>query len=264
MADTTLTANGPTKENIHLFGNGPIRLIALHGWIADHHLLSPLLTQLDPSRFQVAIFDCRGYGERIAETGPMTTEAIADDLCSVADYLGWERFHVIGHSMGSLAAQYLAIKHAEKIESLFLLAPVPATGANIAVERRTALEQAIEDPDQRRVLISGNTMHSLSTDMLNTILELSISSSSASAMVDYMKSWGGKGFAERLSPKQIPCHVVMGQLDPGAHPDRFNETYQNWFPQAELTLLPKAGHYMMLEDPAGVLNVMEKHFAAFS
>jgi pimeloyl-ACP methyl ester carboxylesterase len=72
-------------------------------------------------RFQTLIFDNRGIGKSIPCTGPVSIEAMAEDARALMDAAGWESAHVIGHSMGGVIAQQLALDWPRLVRSLSLL-----------------------------------------------------------------------------------------------------------------------------------------------
>lgn len=88
-------------------GSGAHKVLAVHGWFADRSAYATVLPDLDRASFSYALVDLRGYGEARDATGSYTTAEAAVDLVELADRLGWERFSVLGHSMGGAVAQRL-------------------------------------------------------------------------------------------------------------------------------------------------------------
>jgi aminoacrylate hydrolase len=78
-------------------------------------------------RFTLCAFDNRGIGRSAALTQPTSIEAMAGDALALLDALGWERAHVVGHSMGGLIAEQLALDAPSRVQSLALLC-TPASG----------------------------------------------------------------------------------------------------------------------------------------
>ncbi len=72
-------------------------------------------------QFTFVTFDNRGIGGSSRGEGDLTIERMAADARAVADAAGLDRFHVLGHSMGGLIAQHLALTSRERIKSLALL-----------------------------------------------------------------------------------------------------------------------------------------------
>lgn len=72
-------------------------------------------------RFSCAHYDNRGLGDSEAPTDALSIELMAQDALAVMDSLGWSSAHVVGHSMGGLIAQALALLAPERVQSLALL-----------------------------------------------------------------------------------------------------------------------------------------------
>lgn len=230
-------------------GNGPTRIVAVTGWMGDHRLFEPFLPLIDKERYSFALLDARGYGSRIQEDGPYTVEQIAFDIVACADQLGWERFHVIGHSMAGMSAQRLAIDIPERLLSAILLAPVPASGAKIDEQRRDLLLAAVRDPDARKKLIDANTGGIRSDEWLIRLRDTSLAGTRPDVLEAYMASWTGKGFAEEIQNVHVPVRVIVGEKDPGAVPQKLRDSIGAWFPDFDLRVLAGCGHYPMWEEP---------------
>lgn len=71
--------------------------------------------------FQTLLFDNRGIGRSHPCRGPITIEAMADDARALMDEVGWDSAHVVGHSMGGVIAQQLALDGPQRVRSLSLL-----------------------------------------------------------------------------------------------------------------------------------------------
>src|SRR5689334_11860272 len=111
-----------------LVGNGPEKVIVLHGWLSDHTAFESMYPWLDKEAFTYAFLDYRGYGKSRDMAGAHTIEEIGGDALALVDELGWDRFHLVGHSMGGLAVQWLTTQAAPRIKCAVCINPVPASG----------------------------------------------------------------------------------------------------------------------------------------
>jgi len=73
--------------------------------------------------FRCILPDNRGVGLTDKPAGDYTTAQMADDCAGLLDALGIEKARVVGCSMGSTIALQLALRHAEKVQSLVLMCP---------------------------------------------------------------------------------------------------------------------------------------------
>ena len=73
-----------------------------------------------------AAFDFRGHGASSGEMRDLTVTRLLDDLAAVRAFLaerGHARLHLVGSSMGGLAAAWFAANHPESVGACVLLAP---------------------------------------------------------------------------------------------------------------------------------------------
>lgn len=66
-----------------------------------------------------AAWDHRGYGSSSLE-GDVSVPAMAADGVALLDAFGWDRAHVVGHSLGGLVCQEIALSWPERVRSLTL------------------------------------------------------------------------------------------------------------------------------------------------
>ena len=126
-------------------GNGPVRIMFIHGWFWDHGVFSQTFEEIDGHRFTYAAFDIRGYGKSRNIPGKYSVEEIAADAINVANDLGWSDFHVLGHSMGGKAAQKLAIGNPERVRSIVAVTPVPASALPFDESVRALFRNACDE-----------------------------------------------------------------------------------------------------------------------
>jgi pimeloyl-ACP methyl ester carboxylesterase len=234
-----------------------VRVVVTHGWIADHTLFDPFIDCIDRARFTYAFLDCRGYGTRRDEPGLCTMDTVAAEVRAVTSRLGWPRFHVIGHSMGGMVAQRLMVDVPDRLASVILLAPVPASGARLDATRRALLQRAIIEPAARRALITANTGGIRPREWIEAILQLSLRSTQADALAPYLESWSGTDFSREVRNVDVPVQLITGDLDPGAPLARMHETILQWYPRAEFHRLTGVGHYPMREEPRALHALIE-------
>jgi len=234
-------------DGVRIVGHGPHRIVVSHGWIADSSLFDPVLDHIDQDLYTLALFDHRGYGVRGGEKSEFNLETSATELLSIADDLGWETFSIIGHSMGALVAQLIAISHLARLYSMVLIAPVPASGALVSVEDRAERLHRVGDPSQRADMIRTNA--AADEQLSAAITALSLRTTTTPALAGFLDSFGTADFGDRLSGCTVPTLIVLGESDPAVPAALIERTLVEWLPRSEIVTLP-TGHYPMQQQPA--------------
>ncbi|MER2177261.1 MAG: alpha/beta hydrolase [Stenotrophomonas maltophilia] len=135
LASFSLPIADTTVAGLRSPGTGGQRVLALHGWLDNAASFVPLAAQL-PELELVAI-DLPGHGHS-AHLPPGTQYNTPGAIChvlEVADALGWDRFVLLGHSMGAGIASLTAAAAPERVERLIA---IEALGGLRGPENETA------------------------------------------------------------------------------------------------------------------------------
>src|SRR5690606_9948889 len=134
--------------------NGELPVLALHGWLdnaASFDRLAPLLRGAD-----VVALDLAGHGHSYHRT-PQAAYNIWEDLPDIlraADRLGWQRFHVVGHSRGAMIGGLLTAAMPERVLSTTLLdgvLPEPVPISQTFAQLASFLREHLAAADKPRV-----------------------------------------------------------------------------------------------------------------
>ena len=114
----------------HLYGPADgLPVIALHGWLDNAASFSHLAPRLPGLR--IVALDQAGHGHS-SHRAPGSGYQLWDyalDVLLVADQLGWQKFALLGHSMGAIVSLLLAGAVPERISRLALIdGLIPYTG----------------------------------------------------------------------------------------------------------------------------------------
>ncbi len=244
---------------VEVRGEGPA-LLLVHGFGGAKEDFFDHLDQLAESH-RVATFDHRGHG---ASGRPDTLEGYsldrmrADVLC-VADALGFERFRLLGHSMGGMVTRRIAIDHPHRVEAHIFMdtsaGPLPGVdpellelGARIAIdEGKAALKAALDslgspldNPAYERVLRERPGYQEFvdrKWDDLSHLMWAAMARAIAYQPDDHVD----------LATLGIPVLVLVGELDTPFHGPsrRIAETV----PGARYAMIEGAGHSPQFENP---------------
>lgn len=205
--------------------------------------------------FRVITFDNRGVGESDKPDVPYSVELFARDTADLVRGLGYDRVHVVGHSMGGMIAQELALTAPDLVDGLVLVGSTPGGAARVLPDPQ-ALGALRPDPDLTH---EQNMRQAFPTavapgyfdhhpDEMDEMVKVRMSK--PTPLYAYHRQLaagaGWPGTAGRLGGIQSPTLVVHGDQDllvPPANGERLAEL----IPDAELCLLPGTGHLPFIE-----------------
>lgn len=123
MATTNERTIGSVRLATLEAGEGGRPLLISHGFTGAKEDFADVADPLADAGWWVIAPDLRGHG---ASDQPEQEEAyslavFAEDLFVLADQLGWDRFALLGHSMGGMIAQEMALGRPERIDRLVLM-----------------------------------------------------------------------------------------------------------------------------------------------
>ncbi|MDO8033386.1 alpha/beta hydrolase [Janthinobacterium sp. SUN128] len=243
----------------HRVGHGPHAVIVLHGWFGDAHAFSPMEAGLDGGAFSYVFMDNRGYGGMRGAEGEYSMDEVARDALALADALGFATFSVVGHSMGGMALERLALLAPLRLRKLVAVAPVPCCGVAFDAAARATFLAAADSVAARRAIIDRSTGGRLPATWLDWKAQYSWESSDPAAFAAYFLAWSETDFSEEIKAArmELPLLALVGEHDPRFDAALMRRTYLSWYPQARLEVLGNAGHYPMNETPLALAASIE-------
>ncbi|PJJ18008.1 pimeloyl-ACP methyl ester carboxylesterase [Janthinobacterium sp. 67] len=246
-------------NSCHRVGHGPHAVIVLHGWFGDAHAFAPMEAALDGGAFSYVFMDNRGYGGMRGAAGTCSMDEVARDALALADALGFATFSVVGHSMGGMAMERLALLAPLRLRKLVAVAPVPSCGVALDGAARQLFLDASGNVDARRAIINRSTGERLPAAWLDWKAQYSWESADPAAFAAYFLAWSGTDFSEEIKAARValPLLALVGEHDPRFDAALMRRTYLAWYPQARIEVLGNAGHYPMNETPLALAASIE-------
>lgn len=103
---------------------GPVVCFA-HALSSDAGIWAEQVPPLLADGWRVLRLDMRGHGGSDPVPGDYTMSELADDVALVLDFLGFEKVHFVGLSIGGMIGQTFAIEHGHRLLSLMLCGTSP-------------------------------------------------------------------------------------------------------------------------------------------
>jgi pimeloyl-ACP methyl ester carboxylesterase len=203
--------------------------------------------------------DLRGYGARKEVSGEFTMEEAAADALALADDLGWDRFSLVGHSMGAKVMQQVLLQAPGRVRRLVGVNPVPAAEMPFDEQGWALFSGAAGNPGNRAAIIDFTTGSRLTKTFIDQIVQHSLEHSTVKAFGAYLRSWAKTDFSEQVKGDTTPVKVIVGEQDPALSAEVMEQTWLAFFPGAELVILANAGHYPMFETPVALATSIEEY-----
>lgn len=128
ITSRTLSANGLQQHLLERPG-GMTKLLLIHGNGSSSAFWRDLMSRL-PNDFHAVAPDLRGYG--LTEAQPADARKsygdFVADLAALADALGWDRFQVMGHSLGGGICWELMTTLPQRLSGVTLVCPASPFG----------------------------------------------------------------------------------------------------------------------------------------
>lgn len=232
-------------------GEGEV-ILFLHGVGGGAYSWMPQINSFSMN-YRAAAWNMPGYGKSPL-LGPMSFPDLAESLEALLDDRGWEKVHLVGHSMGGMVAQEFAVGRQDRLLSLTLSATSPAFGKPDGDFQKKFVEARLAP------LANGATMADLATELVETMMSEEADPNGRRLAFDCMADVAADTyraavecivtFEQRanLPNIHVPTLVLAGETDTNA-PAPMMEKMAAKIPGARYVCLPVLGHLANLEDP---------------
>ncbi len=147
------------EDSAELGGGGDV-IVCVHGLGGSSNTFEPLMSAL--ARHRVIRVDLPGSGRSQGVEGALSIDLFVSQLIDICARLKVNRAHWLGHSMGTIVCQHLAVNQPKLVASLALFGPLmePTDAARSALRAR-AIKARTTD---------GSGMHDITQTLVNASL----------------------------------------------------------------------------------------------
>lgn len=249
-------------------GTGPPVVFA-HGVTLSSRVWAKQFDSFAAAGFRAVAFDGRGHGESTVGESGHSMDNLAEDLRSVLEALDLSDVTLVGHSMGGMAVQALAVHHPdvarERVAGLVLMstaARMATSGAAFfrgGLDRLTALVPDVSAVMRQRnvgLLLArlgfGDLPHASHLEATRQML----AACSRDTLRDVSRAMLPYDLSDGLASIAIPTLVLVGTADV-LTPPRDARQIAALIPDAEFVEFPGAGHMLMYERAADVDSIVQ-------
>lgn len=247
-------------------------LLLLHGFTSSTATWDEALPFL-AKKYRVIALDLPGHGETIVER-PRSMKRFAEDLQQITKMLGLDTFHLLGYSLGGRSALSYAMYFPGNIRTLILESASP--GLKTAAERNARQEQ--DEKLAQMILQEGvaafvtywsqlplfQTQLALPQHVQEKVRQerLAQTPKGLSSSLRYMGTGQQPSWWEQLQQCTFPVLLIVGEKD--AKFVKINREMHSLFKQAQLEIVPSAGHAVHLEQVEKFVTIVMEFLAKHS
>jgi pimeloyl-ACP methyl ester carboxylesterase len=230
-------------------------VVCVHGLGGSTNTFSPLMATL--ARQRVIRVDMPGSARSARVEGPLTIARFVETLVSICTRLNIGRAHWIGHSLGTIVCQHLAVGAPGLVKSIALFGPLiaPPEAARTAIRTRAAKARGEGTAGMHEIAL-GLVGAALSADTRQRS-PLAVAFVRESLMRQdpdgYARTCEALAEAEAAAVERIeaPVLLVTGDEDGVAPPQQVRAFAEKLHraQSARVAVLPRCGHWTPIERP---------------
>ncbi|WP_406444817.1 alpha/beta hydrolase [Streptomyces sp. NBC_00631] len=235
---------------------GAAPLVFIHGWTANRHRWDHQMAHFAGHR-RVIRLDLRGHGESTG-AGVRTVAELAQDVIALLDHLKVDRFVPVGHSMGGMISQTIALAHPDRVERMVLVGSI----GRMTYSRGRGLLMAASTLVPYKMFVAANIQRAFAPGHPREEIREYVRASAGTPREVVMTLYGAmRAFdvLDRVGEIAAPTLIVHGYHDIQL-PVRQMLRMAKAYPDAEVRIID-AGHELPVERPAELTAVLDRFLA---
>ena len=232
-------------------GTGP-PLLFLHGGWSDSRAWGPQLASL-ADEFDMIAWDAPGCGGSADPAGPMSLDYYADAAAALLSTLGIERAHLCGLSFGGGLAIAVYGRHPQLIRSMVLAGAYAGwKGSLPPAEVHARLERVRAESERPAARVAGRPPTQFFSGPAppgaSTLIRGMMADIRPATPVTMLTAFAEADLTGVLPSVTVPTLLLYGERDVRA-PRPVADALLAALPNAELVVVPGAGHYINIAAP---------------
>jgi len=229
-------------------------VLLIHGFPLCRQMWRPQVTVLADAGFRVICPDLPGFGESPLQEGQVSMSTYADAVIGLLDDLGIQKAVVGGMSMGGYVLFNLVDRFPDRLQGAMFLMTRAAADDAAGKEKRTLLAEEVGVgnrlivPDAFSQVLFAPETPQKNPQLVAEVRQWMESTSPAGTVGGLLAMRDRDDSVAKLADVKLPSLVVGADKDV-AVPLEHSRVLAEGLPNAELKIIPGAGHMANLEQP---------------
>lgn len=251
-------------------------------WVFVHGLMGFLnnwqrITSSFPESECCLCYDQRGHGKSFQPESGYTPEDYAQDLKKLTDALGWDRFILVGHSMGGRNVTVFAALYPEKVEKLIVEDIGPEANAKSGDYYQKLLDAVptpFESREKARDFFKNEFASKITTKEPPTVLASFLYANlvdkngvwdwkfSKAGILESVRTGRIKDRWKEVESLKMPTLWIRGSESKELKPETFQRVLDS-NPMIQGVEIPGAGHWVHSEKPIEFSQAVKNFVGGF-
>jgi 3-oxoadipate enol-lactonase len=240
-------------------------VVCIHGLGGSSNNWTPVMGAFAGRR--VIRFDLPGSARSALPSRKLSIEVYVETIASVLSELKVSKADMVAHSMGTIVAQHLAVKHPELVKSLALFGPLlaPPDAGREPIRQRAALarEKGVAGvQDIADTIVKGATSDETKAErpVAVALVRESVMRQSPEGYAQSCEALAGAQAAD-VEKIDVPTLLVTGDQDGVGKPDAVKAMGER-IAGSKVAVFSGCGHWTTFEKPAESKAALESFYAA--
>ncbi|MGE3973871.1 MAG: alpha/beta fold hydrolase [Bdellovibrionales bacterium] len=242
------------------------KLVFLHGlmgFAGNWRRITPAFEK----DFQILTYDQRGHGRSFKPSGGYRPEDYADDLAKILEELGWEKIHLVGHSMGGRNAQNFAARFPQRVVKLVIEDIGPDT-SEAAVQKIVDIIERAPTPFTDKVMAKDFFYNNYKDVSLGAYLYSNIEEKpnktfdwrfSKEAILESVRLGRAQERWDELKSLKMPTLLIRGEKSEELPRDVYEKAL-TVNPLVKGVEIAGSGHWVHFDKPDEFIQALKKFF----
>jgi pimeloyl-ACP methyl ester carboxylesterase len=238
-----------------VYGRGK-PVILLHGWLGSWGLWQDTMAYLG-RYYRTYALDFWGFGESGKKLDTYQVDDFVDLVDQFMERLGLVSAPLVGHSMGGTVSLLVALRYPQRVEKVVVIGS-PINGSSLALALKLAGLRPIAF-----LLFTFFGLFRLGMRLASPlicrdprfpqIMDRDLSQTTLESFLTSIASLRRTDVRPNLSRIAVPVMGMYGMRDNIVHPHQ-GRVLRQGLPHTELVEYPRAGHFIMLDEPQDFMN----------